>query len=74
MAGIVAAFKSPFSGKVFTGPTHGDAFANSDVRRIDEMTQNQFLEAEGFSLPDGSGFMSREETLERHGFSCVEGA
>ena len=73
-ATIVAAFRSPVSGKVFTGTTHGDAFANSDVKRFDDLTQDQFLEAEGFSFPDGSGFMSREETLEQHGFSCSEDA
>ncbi len=69
---IVAAFKSPRSGKVFVGETHGDAFAASDVKSVDELTQNEFLEAEGFSAPDGTGFMSREEALEQLGFSCTE--
>ena len=71
MADIVAAFKSPRSGVVFTGSTHGDAFSASDVL-IDEMTENDFLDAEGFSLPDGTEFVTREEALVRFGFSCTE--
>lgn len=69
---IVAAFKSPRSGKVFVGNTHGDAFSASDIQSVDELTQNEFLDAEGFAFPDGTGFMSREETLEKYGFSCGE--
>lgn len=74
MTQIVAAFKSPKTGRVFVGATHGDAFADSDIESVDDLTQNEFLDAEGFSFPDGTGFMSREETLMRHGYSCVEDA
>ena len=74
MTKIVAAFKSPKTGRVFVGVTHGDAFADSDIESVDDLTQNEFLDAEGFSFPDGTGFMSREETLMRHGYSCVEDA
>ena len=69
---VVAAFRSPVSGRVFTGTTHGDAFSNSDIKSVNDMTQNDFLEAEGFSKLDGTGFMSRSEALERFGFSCSE--
>jgi hypothetical protein len=74
MKSIIAAFRSPLSGKVFVGSTHGDAFANSDVPSIESITQNQLLDSEGFSNTDGTGFMSREETLRQYGFSCTEDA
>jgi len=69
---VVAAFRSPASGRVFTGTTHADAFSRCDIKSVNDMTQNDFLESEGFSKPDGTEFMSREEALERLGFSCSE--
>jgi hypothetical protein len=72
MLNIVAAFKSPRSGQVFTGCNHGEAFYVSDIKSIEDLTETEFLKAEGFSAPDGTKFMSREKALAKFGVSTSE--
>ena len=72
MKRLVAAFKSPLSGKVFTGPNHGVAFIESDVPSITTLSELELLEAEGFSNQDGSGFITRIESKRLHGFFSSE--
>ena len=67
---IKAAFRSPLSGNITVGNNHFEAFGQSDVPAIDEITEDQLLDGEGF-LIDGI-FYSREETYNLIGCSCVE--
>lgn len=64
-----AAFRSPRTGRITTGPTHADAFWANDVA-MNEITEDQLLDGEGFW--DGKRFWSRAETNEAFGFSTVE--
>jgi hypothetical protein len=68
---ILAAFKSP-SGKISTGQNHGDAFNESDVASIDDLSGQELMDGEGFLDTETMVFMSREQTKARFGFSCVE--
>lgn len=67
---ISAAFRSPISGTITTGANHFEAFAASDIPSIDSIDENELLDNEGFW--DGNQFLTRQETFEKFGFSCVE--
>jgi len=69
---LVAAFRNPKTGEVTTGDNHADAFDRSSIKCIYEISERDLLASEGFSKPDGTHFMTRDQTNRKFGISMSE--